>query len=200
MDQATHALEELIRTRRAVLTGYAYLLCGSLGEAEDLFQDALVSALARDRSRPTVASIEAYVRTTMRNTYVDGFRRRRRWVTLRHLYVFGEAQMPSSETTTDHVPVRVDVQRALATLSPRQRTCVVLRFYDDLTVPQIADALSLSTGTVKRHLSDAAQRLAARLADTPPLGPEVLDDRTTDDLPTTDAAGHAEVGTTLRGA
>lgn len=52
-------------------------------------------------------------------------------------------------------PDRLDVHAALATPRPRLRACVVLRFYDDLTVPEIARRLDLSDGTVKRYLFDA---------------------------------------------
>ena len=64
---------------------------------------------------------------------------------------------------------------ALALLSPRERTCVVLRHFDDLTVPQIAAATGLAEGTVKRYLSDAIVKLGAEL---------------TPDLETTDVVNH----------
>jgi RNA polymerase sigma-70 factor (ECF subfamily) len=59
----------------------------------------------------------------------------------------------------------LDVRAALAELPPRERACIVLRFYDDLTVPQIAERLGLAQGTVKRYLADASARLA-QLLDT----------------------------------
>src|SRR5699024_12845198 len=52
---------------------------------------------------------------------------------------------------------------ALTTLPPRQRACVVLRYYADLTIEQTGDELGLATGTVKRYLHEANQRLAAVL-------------------------------------
>ncbi|MEU8224790.1 RNA polymerase sigma factor [Kribbella sp. NPDC048915] len=58
------------------------------------------------------------------------------------------------------------VRRALATLSPRQRACVVLRYYEDLTVPEIAAELDCAEGTVKRHLADARAKLATQLTIT----------------------------------
>ena len=58
---------------------------------------------------------------------------------------------------------RMHVFQALGTLSPRERACVVLRFYEDLTIRQIADHLSLSQGTVKRYLSDAVHSLEQTL-------------------------------------
>jgi RNA polymerase sigma factor (sigma-70 family) len=57
----------------------------------------------------------------------------------------------------------MDVRSALRELTPRERACIVLRFYDDLTVRQIADHLGLADGTVKRYLSDASARLATLL-------------------------------------
>ena len=56
-----------------------------------------------------------------------------------------------------------DVHVALRSLSPRQRACVVLRYFDDLTVPAISRELGIAEGTVKRYLSDALDSLAAVL-------------------------------------
>ena len=61
------------------------------------------------------------------------------------------------------MPVGASSAGAIATLTPRLRACVVLRFYDDLTVPQIARDLDLAEGSVKRYLSDATQQLEALL-------------------------------------
>lgn len=172
-DRTTDGWEEvvadLVRTRRPQLTGYAYLLCGSLAEAEDLVQDAIVAMLVRSPARRSVDTPEAYVRTAIRHTYVDGFRRRRRWAQLRHLHVVRDDEPTAGDPPGDHVPGRIDLQRALAALSPRERACVVLRFYDDLTVAQIADSLSLSSGAVKRYLFDGVHKLA------PLVAPQVLE-------------------------
>ena len=167
-------LAELVRTRGAALVGYAYLLCGDRGEAEDLVQDALVKTFSRGRrsargGADDVANLEGYVRRAVLTTYVDGFRRRRRWLALRHLA--GEP-----EQVADHGDDAVDrdlLAIALRELPRRERTCVVLRFYEDWTVAQIADALSLSQGSVKRYLSDGVHRLEDVLGLLPdvPQGP-----------------------------
>ena len=57
----------------------------------------------------------------------------------------------------------LDVRFALRELSPRERACIVLRYFDDLTVPQIAAQLGLADGTVKRYLADASGKLATQL-------------------------------------
>ena len=92
---------------------------------------------------------------------------------IRHLNASPESQQANEMATADHIPARLDVHRALKVLSPRQRACVVLRFYEDLTVPAIANKLSLSSGTVKRHLFDAIGRLEETLG---PLSEAHIDD------------------------
>lgn len=157
------SLDELVRSRGSALVGYAYLLCGDRREAEDLVQDALVKTFSRGRLGPEVVSVEGYVRRALLNTYLDGFRRRQRWAAIRHL-VAPDDVVPSGETT---VGDRVDIATALRALGPRERACVVLRFYEDLTVAGIADELALSQGAVKRYLSDGVRRMEGLLGPMP---------------------------------
>ena len=53
---------------------------------------------------------------------------------------------------------------AMNGLSSQQRACVVLRYYQDLPLTQVASELGLAEGTVKRYLSEAMTRLAGRLS------------------------------------
>ena len=149
----------LIATRGRALTGYAYLLCGDVGDAEDLVQDALVKTFSRRRAGLELGSAEAYVRRAILTTYVDGWRRRGRWSERLHLV----ATRDSSDGPEVTVPTQVDVVAALRTLPRRQRACVVLRFYEDLTVAEIAEQLGVSVGAVKRYLSMGVHALEDRL-------------------------------------
>ena len=63
---------------------------------------------------------------------------------------------------------RDDVTAALAGLPAEQRAAVVLRYYEDLTVPEVADRMGLGEGTVKRYLSLATRRLEDRLGPVAP--------------------------------
>ena len=157
------SLDELVRTRGPALVGYAYLLCGDRREAEDLVQDALVKTFARGRVGMEATRVEPYVRRAVLNTFLDGFRRRRRWAAVRHLMAPDDVRPAPDAQVAD----RMDVAAALGTLSPRERACVVLRFYEDLTVAGIAEELSLSQGSVKRYLSDGVHRLEGALGPLP---------------------------------
>lgn len=163
MAQWEDVLGALVQVRGRALVRYATLLTGDERAGEDLVQDALVRCFGQGRPLREVAAAEAYVRRTVLTIFLDGRRRTVRWDGLRHL-------LARDETTADHEPavtIRVDVHSALATLRPRLRACVVLRFYDDLTVPEIARRLDLSDGTVKRYLSDAIAQLETVLGPLP---------------------------------
>lgn len=153
------SLDALVRSRGTVLVGYAYLLCGDRREAEDLVQDALVKTYSRGRVATQPTNVEGYVRRAILTTYLDGFRRRKRWAAMRHLVEPAESTPGPEQATGD----RMDIRAALEALAPRERACVVLRFYEDMTVARIADELSLSEGAVKRYLSDGVHRIQALL-------------------------------------
>ncbi|MDH6142002.1 MULTISPECIES: SigE family RNA polymerase sigma factor [Kitasatospora] len=146
---------ELLQARGSALKPYGYLLCGDRTEADDLVQEALVRVLAQPRRSWDVASAEPYVRRVMLNRYLDQHRRRARWTSLLPRL----ATPTSTGDFTAGSGNRLDVVDALDALSPRQRACVVLRFYEDLPVAEVADRLGCSAGTVKRHLSEAVARL-----------------------------------------
>jgi RNA polymerase sigma-70 factor (sigma-E family) len=157
-------VEQLIATRGRALTGYAYLLCGNVDDAEDLVQDALVKTFSRRRAGLELESAEAYVRRAILTIYLDGWRRRGRWAVRRHL----AAGPTSTEGPEQDTGTRMDVVAALRGLPPQQRACVVLRFYEDMTVGEIAHQLAVSDGAVKRYLSMGVHRLESVLGPITP--------------------------------
>jgi len=160
---ADETLVDLARERWPALTGYAYLLTGERAAAEDLVQEAFVRTFARGRSVQATA-VEGYVRRAILTTYIDGFRRRGRWRARLHLVAGPESVDGPEESQAEAAEVR----DALAALPRRERACVVLRFYDELSIAEIAAALGIAEGTVKRYLSMAMDRLEHALG---PMGP-----------------------------
>lgn len=157
-------MRELSRERGKALTGYAYLLTGDMGEAEDLVRAALVRVFSR--SLDDVATVdEKAVRRAVVRLYVDRSRRRRPWLDLLELLGRGTGR----DGAPRHPARQVDVEAALMSLPPEQRACVVLRFHDDLTVPEIADRLSLTAAGVKRDVSLAVHRMEALLGPVTPI-------------------------------
>jgi RNA polymerase sigma-70 factor (sigma-E family) len=132
----------------------AVLLVGDLGHAEDLVQTAL-ERTARHWDRLEGAP-EAYARVALARLATDRWRRRSRRVA----EVFGDApEALASQDIAVEVSTRHQVIDALRTLTARQRAVLILRYFDDLSEQQTAQALGVSVGTVKTTASRAIARL-----------------------------------------
>ncbi|MBV8932141.1 MAG: SigE family RNA polymerase sigma factor [Kutzneria sp.] len=130
----------------------AYALCGNWQEAEELTQAAFVSMYAR-WSAIHVDTVDAYLRKVVTRGFLDTKRRRRR-----REHTVAELPELSVEYELSSVEDRPSLLVALQKVPPRQRAVLVLRFLQDLSVQQVADALRCSTGTVK---SQTARGLTA---------------------------------------
>lgn len=160
---ADDALVALAQDRWHALTGYAFLLTGDRAAAEDLVQEAFVRTFARSRS-VTPTSPEGYVRRAILTIYIDGFRRRGRWRDRLHLVASPES-VDGPETGQAEA---AEVRDALAGLPRRQRACVVLRYYDELSIAEVATSLGIAEGTVKRYVSMAMDHLERALGPVEP--------------------------------
>jgi RNA polymerase sigma factor (sigma-70 family) len=163
--KSEEALVGLIRDRGEALTRYAFLLTGDVAAAQDLVQDALVKVFVRTRSGFTPDVMEAYLRRAIVNVYLDGRRRGKQWTDVQHLLVGDDVRHGPETATAD----RLDLHAALGTLAPQERAAVVLRFFGELTVPEVADQMGISQGSIKRYLSNAIGKLEQRLGPMPSL-------------------------------
>lgn len=150
----------LVAERGPALTRYAALLCGDDEEARDLVQDALAATFGRLRNGFEVEQAEAYVRRAIANRFLDRARRRQRWQRIRPLVVPHERLDSGSTLTGAHLDMAARLER----LSPRERACVVLRYYEDRSVDETAKELGIAPGSVKRYVSDAMGKLREQLA------------------------------------
>ncbi len=160
MQSWEQVLAELVSDRLMSLKRHAFLLCGDESQAEDLVQDALVRAFGRPLRAPRPGEAEAYVRVIITRLFIDAARRRRRWQRLAPLL----QDAPQAADPADQVLDRDLLLTAMTGLSSQQRACVVLRYYQDLPVTQVASELGLAEGTVKWYLSEAMTRLAGLLS------------------------------------
>jgi RNA polymerase sigma-70 factor (sigma-E family) len=158
----------------------AFLLCGNWHTAEDLVQTTLAKVFVSWRKIRRGDAVRAYAARTLVNTYLADKRSKR-----------------SAEIPTDRLPerpvepyapeTRMVVLGVLATLPPRARTVVVLRYWEDLSVEQVAAVLGCSPGNVKSLAAGALGKLRAVLGEAltgydpperrPEEQPEVRDTR-----------------------
>ncbi len=144
----------------ASLRRTAYLLCGDWHTAEDLVQVALVKVYVA-WPRVERGTAEAYARKTVVRVFLDTRRRR------------SASEMPTTSVMEGAAPEhlheeRMVLKQALAALPPGQRAAVVLRYWDDQSVEEVARLLNVSPGTVKSQCSKGLAALRLLLTPTSP--------------------------------
>ena len=145
---------EYVRSRSHTLLRAAQAMTGNRADAEDLLQATLVKAYQSWDRIDDPAALDTYVRRVMVNTHISGWRRRR-------VDEYPTDEIPDSAVAdaTWDTDLHDVVQRAIDRLPRQMRAAVMLRFYDDMTEPEVAAALGVSVGTVKSTVARAVAKL-----------------------------------------
>ena len=149
------AFAEFALARSAALHRAAYLMVGDQQLAQDLVQEALTKTYVAWPRLRDPGKAEAYTRKAITTTAISWFRRKG-WDNERPTERLPEG---GSLGHADAVADRTAIWEALQALAPRRRAALVLRYYEDLTEAQTAEALGVSVGTVKSQVSDGLKRL-----------------------------------------
>jgi RNA polymerase sigma-70 factor (ECF subfamily) len=174
------AVDQLIRRYQKKVYSIAYQMSGSDPEdARDCAQEALIQVfrnLARFEGR---SRFSTWLYRVVVNTCLDARRRRRRWLQM----IFTRRpdkqdaddadpvldNFPASEDGTDPVSgvsgeeLKRDVTEAMRRLSDKQRTVFQLKVFQEMSIPEIAEATGMAEGTVKSHLFRATQSVREQL-------------------------------------
>lgn len=161
---ADEALTALYTAHYRKLVRIAALLLDDVGLSEEVVQDAYIKMHGAWRRIRDPQAAEAYLRTTVAN--LARSRMRRRMVAQKHAPK-PMPDAPSAEHGAMDALERDRVIHALRGLPRRQRECLVLRYYADLSEAQIAEAMGISPGAVKSHASRGMAALRARLEEQP---------------------------------
>jgi RNA polymerase sigma-70 factor (sigma-E family) len=149
------AFGEYVRNRSHALLRAAQAMTQNRADAEDLLQATLAKAYQSWDRIDDQAALDTYVRRVMVNTHISGWRRRRV-----DEYPTDEIpDAPAAEDATSNSDLHDMVQRAIDRLPRQMRAAVMLRFYDDMTEPEVAAALGVSVGTVKSTVARAVAKL-----------------------------------------
>jgi RNA polymerase sigma-70 factor (sigma-E family) len=154
MEAREEQYADFVRSRSHALLRAAYLLTGDRHLAEDLVQEALARTHRAWGRLDDVANAEAYARRIMYHAQVSMWRRHRVAESLP-----GDLPDTPAGDHTDATARRIAVQRALLTLSARQRAVIVLRYFEDHTETEAAEMLGVSVSTVRTQTVRALARL-----------------------------------------
>ncbi|MFG1621912.1 SigE family RNA polymerase sigma factor [Kribbella sp. NPDC049227] len=159
MRQAADDFEEFAHARTPHLYRTAWLLAGDRHQAEDLVQETLAKMFRAWRGISRIDNPAAYAQTVLARTFVSQWRRRR---LVEQSYAEVPEEIAQSPGDTE---LRVALQGALSELAPLDRAVLVLRFFEDRSVEQVALDLGKKPGAIRTRTSRALDRLRAVLGD-----------------------------------
>ena len=171
VDEERHKVfDEFARARMPELLRFGHALTGSPHAAADLVQDALERTMIAWPRVEKQGDPEGYVRRIMVNRNISIWRRHRRETLVLDIPEDGGRR---SAAPDDPAIRDLGLWERIKALPPRQRTVIVLRYYEDMSEAQIASVMGSSVGTVKSQASRALATLrkdAAQFAvsDAPP--------------------------------
>jgi RNA polymerase sigma-70 factor (sigma-E family) len=159
-DTAAPTFEEYAAASWPSLYRRAYLLAGNHADAEDLAQQTLIKTHGAWSRVSGSDSPDAYVRRILTNTFLSAKRPRGR-----RLEVVTDQPPEPSGPPPGGPEDRMTLWPHISALPPRQRAVVVLRYYEQLSEAEIADALGCSRGNVKSTAHHALKNLRAALGE-----------------------------------
>lgn len=176
------AFRELVRRYGDGVLGYLFRMTGNRDQAEDLFQETFQRVHEKARSYRG-GSFKSWLYTIATRVTIDTARRRKRLTILSlsrdtdcaddpaplEALVANDAPDPAEKAVKEEQ--KEQVRRAIAALPVGQRAALVLAYYQQLTYPQVAEALGCSVGSVKTQMSRALAKLARILPDSVDVTP-----------------------------
>jgi RNA polymerase sigma-70 factor (ECF subfamily) len=170
----TESFEYFVRRYQRRITRIAYRLLRDTGEADCAAQESFLRAYQNLKDFREGSTFETWLTRICVNCCKDRLKRRR-------LVLYFHQAPPDQDDETgprevahpDPSPERrafshqigTRLRQAMESLSPRQRSVFVLKHFEELSIPEIADLTGLNSGTIKSHLFRAAHKIRERLAD-----------------------------------
>lgn len=168
------AFAELVGRYGDGMLGYLTKICNNRSQAEDFFQETF-KRVHQSASTFRGGNFKSWIYTIATRVALDSFRRQKRlkFVSLNGVFSgFNENSAPS-ECVDGNCPapyenaerdeLKASVRKALNVLPDKQRTALVLAYYEQLSYKQVAEVMGCSVGSVKTQMFRALKKLAAQL-------------------------------------
>jgi len=153
------AFRILVEQYRNILFGTAYLMMRDRGLAEDAVQEALIQMWKHLPSLHLHGSFKAWIVRIVVNEVKQQFRKKQvPTVPLEQVAEIAD-DFDGTETAMVHDEERQQLKQALEKLPSEQRETLVLRYFSELTVPEIATVTGQREGTIKSRMSRGLERL-----------------------------------------
>ncbi len=172
----TAAFEYFVRQYQKKITRMAYRFLRDSGEADCAAQETFLRAYRSLGDFREGSTFETWITRICINWCKDRLKRRRLVVFFHQAPARGhedgeglEAAAPAQDPSPERRAVGREIRRRLAaaieTLSSRQRSIFVMKHFEEMSIPDIAEVTGLDAGTIKSHLFRASHKIRERLAD-----------------------------------
>lgn len=152
---------EFASARTSHLFRTAYLMSGDWHQAEDLVQETLGKVYAVWGRKRRIENPDAYAQTVLTRTFISARRKR----SSREM---PSSQIPEREFHEADTTLRMTLLAGLAELPAKDRAVLVLRFWEDRSVEEVAHIMGASSGAVRTRTNRALTRLRGTLGDRLP--------------------------------
>ncbi|MFC4065359.1 SigE family RNA polymerase sigma factor [Actinoplanes subglobosus] len=149
-----HEFREFAEQRMERWRRSAFLMCSDWHTADDIVSMTVAKLYRHWRDVRAAANPDAYAQKVLTRTWLS--ERRRPW---RRAERAAEILPDHPVDAVDRVTDRTSLAALLASLGPRQRAVLILRFYFDYSAEQTAEILDISVGTVKSQSARGLQTL-----------------------------------------
>ncbi|QTA78364.1 RNA polymerase sigma factor, sigma-70 family [Desulfonema limicola] len=176
----TWATDELIQKYQQKAFAIAYSMCGwDKEEAKDLTQEAFLKVIKNIKKFKGHSSFYTWFYRIVVNTCLDKRKKKNRWKKIFIPWGLKNQDKDDNKSPMEDMPdmreeadpmkalrgkqLNNEVQKALNSLSDKQRTAFQLKVYHEMTVPEIAKIMDMAEGTIKTHIFRATQYLRKNL-------------------------------------
>ena len=154
-EQRGTSLEELYARHAPAAVRLAFLMTSDRELSRDITQDAFIRVAGRFRHLRFPDMFDAYLRKTVVNLCLSHFRHER----VERDYLAGRSAETEPVVEAPDLGTRDELRRALRRLPVRQRTAIVLRYYEDLPEEQVASAMRCSVPAARSLVSRGMETL-----------------------------------------
>ena len=163
------AIAQLIQEHQLGVFRLALSILNDPNEASEVTQDTFISALKAMGTYQEKSKLKSWLYTIALNTSRSKLRKRkaleRLYSTLTTIVHVKVQHIPTPEETIIGKEEEVALQNALEKLGEKQRIPIILRYYHDCSIAEIAEILNIKEGTVHSRLSIGRERLRSELTD-----------------------------------
>ncbi len=158
INQEHEELIQFIKENQERFYRFAYRYMKNTDESIDAVQEAIVKALDKIHTLRNKEFYKAWFYRILINECISKIRKNKKIVFVEQSY-----DIPYHDKDIDKKELANIIFNAIDKLNPKHKTIILLRFYEDMTISDIADVLKINTNTVKSRLYRALDILKSKL-------------------------------------